>query len=528
MKRRRFGLVLIIGLAAVLRLVGLGSNPPSLYWEEAALGYDAYSLWRTGKDYHGNSFPLVAFPSFGDYKPSLYFYVAAPFVGTLGLSEMAVRLPSALAGLLTVWLIYVISRRLQFSENVSLLTALLLAISPWHIQFSRAAFEVNLATMVFLVGLNFFLFGLQRPSRLVLASIFWVLSMYGYHSFRIIVPLMGLALVLWYRKVISRWWLVISAAIFLVLVLPILLAWRQPLVQQRFAETSFLSESRAVVVTNRLREVNGNSWWSRIIYHRYWWWLGEILSNYAKHFSVNFLFLTGDENWRHGTKEFGLLYHWELLTILAALYYGVLKKEKGLVPVFLWLAVVPMPIAITKATPHGLRFLPAAPALAIISAYGLTRVLNWLLHHKLGLVRFGLWAVMGFEAVVYWHFYTAHYPRLAAVHWQYGYKEAVAYTEAVKEKYQTIVFTRAYGRPSIYLMFYGKYDPAKVQLVEEKLPKDQLELLSLDKYQFIVPAKVTGRTLWVVVPQELPAGVLPVHRVYFLDGKEAFVMYETV
>src|SRR3989344_5582438 len=125
MKRRRFGLVLIIGLAAVLRLVGLGSNPPSLYWEEAALGYDAYSLWRTGKDYHGNSFPLVAFPSFGDYKPSLYFYVAAPFVGTLGLSEMAVRLPSALAGLLSGLVFYFIRRRLQISEKVQFITAFL-------------------------------------------------------------------------------------------------------------------------------------------------------------------------------------------------------------------------------------------------------------------------------------------------------------------------------------------------------------------------------------------------------------------
>ena len=73
-----------------------------------------------------------------------------------------------------------------------------------------------------------------------------------------------------------------------------------------------------------------------------------------------------------------------------------------------------------------------------------------------------------------------------------------------------------------------KFEIKKLQLIEGKLPKDQLELLSLDKYQFTVPAKLIGRTLWVVAPQELPAGVVPVHRVYFLDGKEAFVMYETV
>ena len=47
-------LSLILLLAIFLRFFNLSNNPPSLYWEEAALGYDAYSILKTGKDFHGH------------------------------------------------------------------------------------------------------------------------------------------------------------------------------------------------------------------------------------------------------------------------------------------------------------------------------------------------------------------------------------------------------------------------------------------------------------------------------------------
>ena len=97
---------IIFVLAVFLRFYKLSSNPPSLYWEEAALGYDAYSILKTGKDFHGNKFPLVAFESFGDWKPSLYFYTLVPSIALFGLNEFAVRFPSAFFGSLTVLLTY--------------------------------------------------------------------------------------------------------------------------------------------------------------------------------------------------------------------------------------------------------------------------------------------------------------------------------------------------------------------------------------------------------------------------------------
>ena len=152
----------ILVVASLLRITKLSSNPPSLYWEEAALGYDAYSIMKTGHDYHGNRLPIVAFPSFGDYKPSLYFYTLIPSLLVFGLSDFAIRFPSALAGIGAVLLLFYLARELNFSNQVSLLGAFILAISPWHIQFSRAAFEVNLAVMLYLAALVCLLKARQR------------------------------------------------------------------------------------------------------------------------------------------------------------------------------------------------------------------------------------------------------------------------------------------------------------------------------------------------------------------------------
>src|SRR3989344_3335383 len=139
-------IISIIILAAGLRFYQLGSNPPSLDWDEASLGYNAYSIIRTGADEYGNAFPLLSIRSFNDYKPPMYVYSLIPSLLLFGKTDFAVRFPSALAGTLTVLVTYFLAKELfrrsleirnSKLEIVPLLSAALLAISPWHLQFSR-------------------------------------------------------------------------------------------------------------------------------------------------------------------------------------------------------------------------------------------------------------------------------------------------------------------------------------------------------------------------------------------------------
>ena len=97
-------LVVILLLGAALRLYGLGDYPQAFNQDEMVLGYDAWSIWTTGRDQHGNDFP-VHFQTFNDAVPPVANYLAAPFVGILGLSRFNTILPFALLGIATIGLV---------------------------------------------------------------------------------------------------------------------------------------------------------------------------------------------------------------------------------------------------------------------------------------------------------------------------------------------------------------------------------------------------------------------------------------
>src|SRR3990167_4397240 len=117
-------LIFIIALAFILRFYRLGDYP-ALNADEAAIGYNAYSLMETGKDEHGNPWP-IHFQSFNDYKPGAYFYMVLPFIKFMGLNEWAVRIPGASLGVMTVLLIYLLVKELFKDEKTALIASFML------------------------------------------------------------------------------------------------------------------------------------------------------------------------------------------------------------------------------------------------------------------------------------------------------------------------------------------------------------------------------------------------------------------
>ncbi len=500
LKRKKIFLLLfcILFIASFLRLFKLNSVPPSPYWEEVALGYDAYSISQTGKDYHGNAYPVIAFPSYGDYKPSGYFYAIVPFVKLFGLNIWAVRLPSALAGIVSVLLVYLIGKEL-FDEKVGLMASFFFAVQPWAIQFSRGGWEVNFAMMLILLGTWLLFLAKRKPWFLPVSVIFFCLSMYTYHAARLFAPLIGMIggiilLIVWYReihvkkpkKVVGA--LALSLLIAVLCVSPFVFNLGNKEVSSRFTDTSIFSQLQPILDSNAAIAAHGNTVFAKLLYHRYWYFGAIIFRQWASHFSPTFLFVRGDGNYRHWNGIVGELYWIDAIFVLMSL--GLLitafKKNTRILLLLIWIAVAALPPALVTPAPHALRFLFAAPAFALLVAIGATKIMSKVQHSRvIQLLCIMLIAGYIFSFSRYHSWYMIAYPVQAASDWQYGYKELYQWIGENKKPGEQVYITREQGRPAMYYLFYSKYDPVKLQAIEPKLPKDQLELLQVDDYHFI-------------------------------------------
>src|SRR3989344_2042599 len=171
----------IVLFACFIRFFGIEKSPPSLNWDEAALGYNAYSILKTGKDEFGKKLPL-SLRSFDDYKGAIYSYTAIPFVKYLGLNATSTRLPSVVSGTAVVLLAYLFAMIFFKDQKVALLSSFLVAIEPWAVHFSRVAFEANLALALFLTGIYLYL----KFKNFILASVVLTLSALTYHAEKIL------------------------------------------------------------------------------------------------------------------------------------------------------------------------------------------------------------------------------------------------------------------------------------------------------------------------------------------------------
>jgi hypothetical protein len=509
---------IILVFAFIVRAVGLVHTPPSLYWEEVALGYDAYSILKTGKDHHGNAWPIVAFESFGDWKPSLYFYTLVPFIAAFGLEPWVVRIPSVIAGFFTVMAIGLLSFKVAKQIKLGnprlfgLIGLFLAAISSWAIHFSRGGWEVNLATALVTWSVVFGLFAIKKQQKKIRlqfpfvlgSSVLLVLAMYAYHGTRMVSPLLGIGLFFYWTQFFSGSFktklhncmpAVLSGVLTVVLLLPILLSLQSPQVTQRFAETSVFSQLSIIEKSNAYKELAGNSFLSRILYHRYLLFGQEIAINYFDHFNFDFLFISGDLNPRHSTGYGGHLYYQDFLFLLLGI--GVLltkKKKEGWLLIFWWLIGI-LPAALTKTTPHALRILPVMPAVITIIALGLGQTIltleKWAsTHFSKKLPFFGVLIVI-FSGLyvgtfsIWWRHYWTIYPQRQAHEWQYGYQQMIAALQQAKQTNDLPTYiTDEQGRPAMYYWFFTKTDPQEVQAEEEIAKKDQSEFITFKQIAF--------------------------------------------
>lgn len=531
---------LIIIIAFVLRFYKLGVNPPSLSWDEASIGYNAYSIAQTLKDEHGRFLPVDYFSAFGDYKPPVAIYLTALSVKIFGFSDWAVRFPSAFLGTLTVLLTFFLVEELRkyfnsksLTSRFPLLSSFILAISPWHTILSRQMFEANIAQFFIVLGTLFLLKGLQQGRFLLWGISSLVISLYTFNSTRLFLPLFlgGFVILTWHNLWQQKKYTLLSLILGLLLVIPLIPHLMSPLGQLRFKEVNIFSDASVVLKSNERIALDDNAWWSKIIHNRRIGYGLLFLTHYFDHFNIDYLFFNGDINPKFSTRTNGQFFVVEVVFLVAGLYFLVRKERKLSMFVLMWLLLGLIPAATARETPHALRTEVSLPAWQIISAAGLYYLYGLFVNKWKQIFISLVIMALSWEIFIYLHNYYVHYPQDFSQDWQYGYKLAAREVESYKERYDKIWVTEKYGRPYIFFLTYQKYDPRNFQ-INQKVTIDVFgfyRVLGYDKYVFGAQDfnSLKGKkTLLIGAEGEIPNNAKKIKDIYFLNGEKALEIAE--
>jgi 4-amino-4-deoxy-L-arabinose transferase-like glycosyltransferase len=458
---------MLLGFA--LRAYKLNSVPPGLTWDEASLGYNAYSLLKTGRDEYGSLLPLTL-KSFGDYKPALYAYIDAPFVALFGLNELAVRIPSVLSGLGFIILSYLIIRKIFNSEKLALSSAFFAAVSPVSIQFSRAAYESNLAVTLNMLGFYLFLKGLERTKFFLWAVVPLVLSMYTYQASKLFIPILIIGSFLLLKKSVKKdrnFWISaggLFAGFAAVFAITFIYGGSNRLEAQNFFAYPRTQEQIAQI-TSEDGMKQGTLGFE--LFHGEWFkYITGLLERYFVYFSPKVLFVEGDYSPRHSIPDLGILNFYGLIFIPLGFYLLWMRKEEKKALILLWLFTASIPAVLSRDLISMVRALNLIFPFAVLEAFGFVylagKISRELKVKEIFPQLFLLSAVM-INLALYLDFYFVHSPVQNAKGWLFGYKQMFAAIPRDLSQYNKVVISDGYGQPYIYYLFYKHYPPEKFQ-----------------------------------------------------------------
>ena len=543
-----FILILIIGITT--RFYKLGQAPAGFYLDEAAQGYNAYSILHTGRDEFGMPFPIV-FRSFIDFKTPVYVYLIVPLIPLFDLTPFTVRLPSFIFSILTFPILFLLIRKIspyKIAIPLSLLTILLLAISPWHVLFGRTNFECNVALFFLVSGIYTLYKGLDKPIWLLLSAAMFVIAVPAYHSQRIVAPLILLLLVLRFRKRLfskrTKKYTILGFLFGLLISLPTLSIVFTP---------GFLARAAGLNIFNSpvglINNYQGSLEW--IINNQLFLSVWEFLSLYFSYFSPRNMFVLGDSGLRSSFPELGTFFIWQLPFYIYGIY--LLFKNRELREIrFLTIAlllIAPIPASLTRDPYSTIRALPLViPQLIIISLgiIGFWEKLSifkrYLSKLKVGTVGVLLILVIYSIAKLYSSVIILN-EQYRGFYWDYGWEEVVKVMKKEFDPTLPVVVDNTRFEPYSQIAFFLKYPPEKYQKENYEVPLSEyyinmqrnrtkrignINTRAISwKEDLLIKQYLIGDGLAISEQQIKEHKLKLIHEVFYPDGTIAYRIVET-
>ncbi|MEK7165452.1 MAG: glycosyltransferase family 39 protein, partial [Patescibacteria group bacterium] len=494
--------------------------------------------------------------SFGDWKPPLPTYLMIPTIAIFGLTPLGVRLPSALLGTLTVFLTFFVVKELldkyeyksgplKTRENIALVTASLLAISPWQIVQSRSAMLVAVALFFTAGGLWSFLKGLKHSHYLFICSLCFSLAIYSYYGMRLIIPLLFFSLLILFKKSLFQKKHVFTEAILLgvFLLLPLGLGFlSQPNVIFGRAKTVSIFYDKGVTLTvwDLIAQdgVGMPTSLAQFFHNKPYHYTIDIVKRFFVHLDGRFLFLTGDTHPPFQIPGMGMVYWVDGIFICLGLIHLIRHQSKLLLFIIIFISISILPAALTYVTPSQNRTFTLSLPLMMLSAIGIVSLYNFI--NKRALFLLTLLIIYGLSFSYFVFNYALVLPKEHAHWWHYGYKELISFAKDHDNRYDTIYISGRASVPYVFLLFYNQIDPNRVQKeIRRDLNDDEYgfeHVTAFGKYEFprYFSWKSDGETL---LPQTLlvlteheddPTGehIRGVGNIRYPNGKVAFKLFE--
>ncbi|MFA7301123.1 MAG: phospholipid carrier-dependent glycosyltransferase [Candidatus Shapirobacteria bacterium] len=487
MSQNKLYFIIIFVVAAFFRFYQLGSLPMSLNWDEISHGYNAYSLIKTGHDQWGQSWPIFNFRAYGDYPTTLNLYLTIPFVYFLGLNAFSIRLPAAILSLAFAVLLYFVSRLLTKSRKLSLITFAIVAFSPWTFFPGRGVFQSNLAQFFLLLGIYCFILKSNKKIVWIISALSLGLSMYSYHNTRLVAPLIFGLLLYFYRPAKIKF--IIISIIFLIFAIPNLINLASPQSLARNRWVGIINPNSINLINEKRRIFEGPQILNRVVNNKVVYFVQEVATNYVIFLSPIPIFFNGSQNYQFNLPNTPLIFIYFLPFFYIGLFY-CFKHQRFLALSFL---VTLIPAALTIGDYPSIRLTIATPFIYLFIVYGLktisTKTKGFLLPSIIILT------LLFF--LNYWQKYQQYNINFAQS-WQYGYEQVITELKTVYPSYNQIFFTKKYGEPHEFILFYWPWNPQKYLSdpnLNTDFHSDWYWVNAFDKFKFINDWEVKTTTI---------------------------------
>lgn len=421
-------LLILIVFSFIVRIYRI--NNLSLFGDEIDVGYQAYSLLNTLKDYKGNFLPTYI-QSLSESRAPLLIYLSIPGIKIFGLTQLGVRITPIIFGILSIFLVYKLVILLSKSPKLALISATVISFTPWHFHYSRTSFEVTLLISLILSGTYFIFKYLDNNQNkfLYLSILFFCLSFYTYNTANIFVPLLVIFIFITnfskFKSNLKLKSVIISFLFFLIITTPLLIQIFIGSAANRFGLISIFNDPKTI--TNIIEKRTSFSATTlnieKIFHNKPIAWTHEFFKNYLNAFSLPFLFNNGDiNNLRHSVPNFGLIFISFLPFLFIGLFSLDLKSKLNKLMLF-WLLASPLATSLTtNGGNHATRLFILLPAICFFISNGIYKLFSSpKIISKIIVSILMITAV--FETISYSHEYFVHYPKDSFEVWNYGYKE---------------------------------------------------------------------------------------------------------